>query len=650
MLQSMRNKTKGLVAVFVIGLLTIPLALVGVENLFNGSSNVGEAAKVDGSVITERDVQLATARERQRLQTQYGDNFPAAFFTDERLRESSMTSLVQRALMVNIAEKGKMTFSDRDIDQSIIEQPLFQVAGTFNQQQFLQSVRNLGHTALSFRALLKSDMLANQMQGAVVYSEFITDKEIDQTIALSQQTRDFSWITLPIGDLPKKTSVTEAEIAAHYEANKQKYLSNEEVSIEYIDLNVSDISKGITIDESAVMQQYDVIVASYSSSTDREAAHIMVEGSDEAAKQKIADLQDKLSVGENFNTLASDYSDDFGTRDNGGNLGVSNGDAFPDAFEEALLGLTSGQVSGPIEIDGATHFIKLLSIRENTAPSFESQQEKITIDLKRARAEEQFINDVQALEDLAYNAESLSEVADVLALNVIDTAFFSRVNASTVDTILQDSRILDAAFSEQVIKEGHSSNLLNISSDRVVVVKLLQHKPIRALTLVEKREAITIELQLEKAKAQIAEQASSLREALDDGTDIETLAAQNELTVSIKTGIQRNASGVPEDLMSSVFEMPHPLKIDGKSSSDDSNGTAVEVSLLERHLDNGDYVLVSLSKVVAGDAESLTSAERQSFRSSLSSSIAGDEYRAWQAQLDSNADVKIYRSQNSAVY
>jgi peptidyl-prolyl cis-trans isomerase D len=641
MLQSMRNKTKGLVAVFLIGLLTIPLALVGVENLFNGTSNVGEAAEVDGSVITERDVQLAIARERQRLQTQFGDSFPAAFFTDERLRESAMESLVQRALMVNVAEKGNMTFSERDVDQAIIEQPIFQIAGTFSQQQYLQSVRNLGHTALSFRGLLKSDMLANQIQSAVVSSDFITDKEIDQTVALSRQTRDFSWITLPLGDLPKTMPVSEAEVAAHYDANKQDYLSVEEVAVEYINLNIDDISKGITIDEAAVQQQYDSIVASYNSSTEREAAHIMIEGGDEATQQKIVDVQAKLTAGEDFSVLASDYSDDFGTRDNGGNLGISNGDAFPEAFEKALLNLTSGQVSEPIEIDGATHFIKLVSIKENSAPSFESQQAKITAELKRAQAEEQFIQDVQALEDLAYNADSLVEVANELGVNVVKTKLFSRANAATIDVVLQDSRIVEAAFSEQVVNEGHSSDVLNVSSDKVAVVKLLEHKPVRTLTLDEKSEAIISELQLKKAKAQIAEQANVLREALDNGGDIATLAEQRQLTVSTQTNTQRNATSVPEELLSSVFEMAAP-----EVALDDPT----KLSLLERHLDNGDYVLVNLLKVIPGDTESLTDTERESFRNSLSSSIAGDEYRAWQAQLESNADVKIYRSQNSAVY
>jgi len=343
-----------------------------------------------------------------------------------------------------------------------------------------------------------------------------------------------------------------------------------------------------------------------------------------------------LLAGDDFAALAAEYSDDFGTRDNGGNLGVSTGDAFPDAFEETLLTLSAGEISEPVEIDGATHFIQLISVEENAAPSFDSQKAKIIADLQRAQAEEQFIQDVQTLEDLAYNADSLAEVADEIGVNANTTALFSRDTASTIDPILQDARIIEAAFSEEVIKEGHSSEVINLSADQAVVLKLIDHKPVRTLTLDEKRESIKTELQLEKAKEQIAEQARALRVALDEGQSITEVAESASVSVNTQTNAQRNTAGVPEDLLAEVFTMPYPS---------DSG-----VSLLETHLESGDYVIVSLSKVTPGDTENLTDAEKESLRTSLSSGISADEYRAWLAQLESNADVEIYRSQNATVY
>lgn len=634
MLQSMRSKIKGLVAFFLIALLTIPLALVGVENLFNGNNNIGEAAEVNGKVITEREVQLAMGRERQRLQSQLGDNLPADFLSDERLRSPVIERLVQRGLIASVATEGKMTFSAQEVDKAIIQLPDFQLEGKFDSQRFVQVVRTIGHTPTSFRALVKEDMLVNQMQRAIISSDFITDNEIQHSVALSRQTRDFSWVTLPLGNLVDTVQVSEDEVTAFYEENKATYLSEEQVSIEYIDLNIANIEKTISLDDDTIRAQYEQFVSSYVTTTEREAAHIMIEGDDSAAQEKIAMVAEKLAAGEDFSALATEYSDDFGSRDNGGSLGGSTGDAFPEEFEAALLDLIEGQVSGAIQIDNATHFIKLVALTEQTPPSFEEQKPIIEEQIKRVRSEEKFVEDVQSLEELAYNAENLENVASELGLDVGKTALFSRTTLQ--DAILQDARVVTAAFSDEVIQEGHSSEILELSSDRVVVVKLLEHKPVRTLSLDEKRDAILAELKLEKAKAQLALKASEVRKSLDEGNDMTTAAQAHSLVVSSQVAAQRNVADVPVELLTAIFEMAGPEE--------------GQVTLSGQHLENGDYTIVSLTKVSDGNIEDLAEVERTSLRGNLSTSISGDEYRAWQTLLRDQGSIEVYSSRSATQY
>jgi peptidyl-prolyl cis-trans isomerase D len=630
MLQSMRSKIKGLVAFFLIALLTIPLALVGVENLFYGNNNVGEAAEVNGTVITEREVQIAIGRERQRLESQLGDSAPLDLLTDENLRASAIESLVQRGVLASLAEKGNMTFSNKDVDQTIVTLPDFQVDGKFDPQRFTQIVRSIGHTPTSFRALLKEDMLVNQIQNAVLSSDFITDSELQRSFGLSRQARDFSIINLPLGKLPSTINVSDDDILSFYEENKANYLSEEQVSVEYIELNVSDIEADVTIDEESIRQQYEQIVQSFTESTEREAAHIMIEGDDDAAQQKIATVKEKLAAGDDFAELAKEYSDDFGSRDNGGNLGTSAGDSFPEGFEKALLTLSEGQVSEAIDIDGATHFIRLIQVIEKTAPTFEEQKSIIASELKRARAEERFVEDVQSLEELAYNAESLAEVADTLALTMGKTALFSRTD--TTDEILQDKRVLAAAFSDDVLQKGHSSEVLELSTDRVVVLKLLEHKPVRTLTLEEKSKEIVEHLQTERAKAQLAVQVKDIRDELDSGRTMASVAEEKALSFTKKVGVLRNASDIPLEILSLAFDLQAPK--DG------------EVTVSDQYVDNGQYIIVSLSKVSSGDINALPEAERTSLRVNLSSSTAADEYRAWQDNLREESSISIYRSES----
>lgn len=623
----MREKIKGVVAFFVVGLLIIPLALFGIEGFFSGGGHTYDVADVNGQIITEIDLSRAISGEQQRLRNQFGDNLPAEFSSEERLRQPVLNSLIGRALLADVAIKGGMTFSDEEIDKIIVARPEFQEDGVFDQHLFMQFIGSIGESTASFRQAFKEDISVGQLQNAIVGTDFVTENEVINSVRLSRQTRDFSWLTLPLDGLPETMPLTVAEITTHYEDNKADYLSEELVSVEYIQLDVADLMQDIAIDEADIRAQYEQTLRNLESEAEREAAHILIEGDNEAAQQKIVEVQEKLDAGEDFATLAAEYSDDFGSKDNGGNLGISAGGGFPEDFEEALKTLTEGEVSGPVEISGSTHFIKLVSLTQKEPPKYEEQKATIELELKRIEAENQFIVDTQALEELAYNAESLAEVAEDMGLPLLKSELFTRQGGDS--EITRDSRVRNAAFSQDVLEEGLSSPIIGLSEGRIVVLKLIEHQPVRTLSLDEKRDDIESELKLEKAKAQLAERAVEIRKALDEGQTLAAVGEAQELSISSQVEAGRNAADVPRELLQTIFEVTSP-----KSG---------EVRIIEEYLENGDYVIAELSKVTDGTMDQLTEVENTNLRGSIASNLATDGFRAWQVKLEENASIERFQ-------
>lgn len=80
-------------------------------------------------------------------------------------------------------------------------------------------------------------------------------------------------------------------------------------------------------------------------------------------RKQLNGFRDRVNKGENFNVLATLYSDDQGTAVKGGELGfVNRGDLVPE-FERAAFRLKEGEVSEIVESQFGLHIIQLISRR-----------------------------------------------------------------------------------------------------------------------------------------------------------------------------------------------------------------------------------------------------------------------------------------------
>ncbi|MBX2807102.1 MAG: SurA N-terminal domain-containing protein [Cellvibrionaceae bacterium] len=624
MLQAMRDNLKGTVAFIIVGFLAFIMA-ASLVNLSGNSHSTehGEVATVNKQVITERDVQIGMMQERQNLQNQYGDSLPAEFLSEERLRAPVIQGLVVNKALIDKAASNGMVVPVKELDKLILQTPNFQEEGIFNRELFVENLRRIGHTPASYKNVLEETLIAEELRNAFTATAVLTPAYIEQAVALSQQKRDFSWLSLPLGDLPGQIQVADEEIQSYYDANKANYLTEERVAVEYIQVKVSDFNEQLIVTEEELQSQYQAEISQIEKTTEREAAHILIEGDSDEAQEKLAQVQEKLSAGEDFSALAAAYSDDFGSKGNGGFLGTTTGDAFPEAFEAALLELGEGEVSGPVQIDGATHIIKLLRVKKTEIPTFDASRGRIEAELKNLQAEERFIETVAALKDLAYNADNLADVAEQLALSVEKTALFTR--AGNLDPVLGDRLVLDAAFSEQVLTQGFTSDVLELTPQHALVLNLIEHQPVRTLSLEEKRDDIIAQLQLSQAKTQLREQLDGYISALSAGSTLSELAEQHQLTMNKQVGAERNSSTVDQALISHVFSLSRP--------TDD------KPVLSTIYLENNDLALVSLTAVTDADFNSLTEEEQRSIRLSLSRGLSTIEYQAWQSLLLDEADV-----------
>lgn len=619
MLQNLRDNSRGVISFILIGFLVIIFALTGVEALFNWDTSANQAAKVNGEQVTEMDVARAISMQKQQMLNTYGDQIPPEFLTDEYLRKPVVDNLVQRMVLAQAAGEAGMAVGNTYLSEQIASAPQFKnEAGVFDNNRYQQVLRTMGYTHSTYTKILADEIIVNQLQAGVSATAFATPSQLDDVVALSFQSRDLTYAILPAAKVRESIQIDAAEIQTYYDANQQMFTSEEQVAVDYISLSVAELMKNITVTEDQLHKQFEQNQSSFVAAPERQAAHILIEGDNQ---DKIKTVADKIAAGEDFSALANEFSDDLGSREQGGDLGFSKGDAFPAEFELALAALKVGEVSTAVKTEAGTHFIKLLAEKGSEPPSFEEQKASIEDQLKRAEAENLFVAQLEKLREESYNAESLQEVAQTLDLKAENSGLFERSKGSG---LMANAKVVAAAFSAEVLQEGNSSDVIEIDSSNVVVLKKTDHKPSQIKPLADVQEQITNTLKDQKAKLLLEEQAAKLIADLKSGGNFSELSEAAGIEFKQAKAATRNSVDIDSDVLRHAFTMNKP----SASPTFDRVMTAA-----------GDLAVIAVEAVTPGGGESVTPEQKTAIAAQLGNIYGKNDFSSFQKFLKNAADI-----------
>jgi peptidyl-prolyl cis-trans isomerase D len=617
MLLDFRNNLRG-VAFGITIVIALIFALTGTGSLFLSTPDSESAIVVNGADISEREVMQATARERARILNSNPD-MDRSLVEDEALRPQAMRQLIYRELLIQAAKEQGLGVDPALISDLILDVEQFQTDGQFDEDRFRYAIRSQGYTSSSkFTEMLTDQFLVEQLSNGIINSSFVTDAELSNLIALAEQKRSFDYARLPLKPFKDEVALTDAQISDYYQENLLQYMTERKLSVEYIELNSAMLLQDQEVSEEDIQARFEQEKQSADNSSSLRAAHILL---GEANAELIAEVQSKIDAGDDFAQLAADYSEDIATAENGGDLGFTTGDTFPESFEDALAALEVGQVSAPVETVSGTHFVKLLEI-EKTEFLFEEQSERIAQELQQEAADSLMVEKLENLKEMAFNADNLQEVAEDLAL-VANVSEPFTVNGGA--GIASSTAVVNAAYSPEVADDGYASEVLDLGDDNYLVLKLKEDFPSRQQSLEEVRANVTKTLTNSIAQANIDAKAEEIQARLTAGASIQAVAEEFNLeTTSVKSG-ERNNAQVDSEVNAYVFELPTPRDAEVK----DGFNTA-----------NGDFVAVQLSEVVLADTDAVEEARVEQIRSIVEASTRNKEFSSYQETLIDQASIK----------
>ena len=616
MLDNFRNNMRGMATVIVIFIGGI-FAFSGTGSLFLSGAGAETELVINDEQVSALRIQQAISVEKRRILSE-NEGLDPALVDDELIRPGVLQQMIGRKVIAQAAADQAMGISTKTVSELLVDTPSFQTDGRFDQDVFQYAIRQQGYTSATFIDMIKEDLLIQQVVQGIATTNFVTETELAALAGLTEQMRDYYYLTLPIAPIMDAVELSEEQISAYYELNKDQYQTDDQVVIDYIELNASQLTEGKSISPQEIQARFDQEAESADTAVSRQAAHILLA---EPSSELLAEIQAKLDAGEDFASLAKQYSEDFGAADTGGDLGFTTGDTFPESFEAALAELEVGQVSSAVETDAGTHFIKLLDIQTQTF-ELAAESSRIEQELLTELTANALIEKLEMLKELSFNAESLAVVAEELGLTAQTSGAFSRVGGEGVASY---PAVLKAAFSSEVVDDKYASEVLELGNDRYIVIKLNESISARQKELAEVRSTVTGSLKATIAKQTIAEQGALLLASVEAGESVEAVAKANALDWQVGLMVKRNGGGVNPEILNAVFQMQSPAD------------AAVTEGFYMR---NGDYVVASLIKVMQGDVAKLSRQQKVSLTYATSSINGSREIQAYQSSLVSDADIK----------
>jgi peptidyl-prolyl cis-trans isomerase D len=246
--------------------------------------------------------------------------------------------------------------------------------------------------------------------------------------------------------------------------------------------------------------------------------------------------------------------------------------------------------------------------------------------LRKHKAEEQFYELSQKFQNLVYeHPESLTPAAEALGLRIMQSDWFS---SSGGNGIVGQPKVVEAAFSPEVLAQGRNSGSIEVGANAFVAVRALARREATTRPLAQVRPEIEQIVKAQLAQEEAEKFGVKMLEQLKQGENFAALARSQGLQVVVPKPIgRREHPGVDNRIVEAVFKAPRP-------ASDKPHYDGLP-------LGKEGYAIFALKRVEQGNAKPADAVKNQA-KQALENRRGQEYYTAYLAGLRKQANVRVY--------
>lgn len=611
MLTRIREKLSTWVIALLLLFVAIPLVFMGLGNYQSASDSY--AFKINDQVITTSQLEQEVFQYRQALESNTQGAMPP-FYTNKFIRNITMDYMLRTIILDNIAKDIGLVYHNESILDQIYNTSSFRDESGFNKDIYKSQLYRIGMSPQAYEGYVHQKGISEQLKNAITSTTIITTQEKIDLIKFRHHKRKVNYKIIKFNDISKSISISEQNIKAYYDENKSSYMSPALAKYEYIDIDKNDIIKDVSVTEEIIKNIYEsnLVAGEYNKPAQFKINHLLVKNISDSSKDMIKKARDDIISGLSFEQAVNLYSNDEETITNKGYLGEFISSDLPIYLSNQLIKLKTGDISDIIESDKGYHLMMILNKTSENPSSLDEVREVIKADYKKEMGTREYFDIIDEVNDRNFTKKyNLSEISSDLNLSLSNSKYISKNNGYG---IFNFDYVRDQVFTDDVIKNNQTSELIYINEDRFIVTQLLSYKKPIQMSYEDSKDIIKALMLNQEAESLIKSSAENLRDDMNAGI--------SEIDSSFDVFSGTMDSEIIDNNLKEIFF-----------------ATSSETGFLSAKL-NKDYLIYNISNIIYPDnIEAINNSD--DYYNFISNTRSESEFNLFYKNVSSNLDIII---------
>ncbi|MGD1093138.1 MAG: peptidyl-prolyl cis-trans isomerase [Bryobacteraceae bacterium] len=499
----------------------------GYGSTTGSSTDTTTLANVDGQKLSADQVQRSVQDlvRAGRLPADMVDVYVPQFI-DQMIRETAA---------VREFQSMGLTVSDDEVLTGLMSAyPQFFQNGALVAKDQLEAVlAQQGQSLQDAIEDMRKSLLLRKVQNMMLATAIVSPKELDNELIKKDEKVKIDYIAFPPAKFHDEVKPTPEDIRAYFDAHRGNYTIPEKRAFQVLVVDQAKVEDSLVISDAQLRAAYSANMDNFRMPERVKVRHILVKTTDKSdadKKQALAkanDILKQVKSGGNFPDLVKKYSDDTGTKDQGGEMWIVRGQTVPE-FEKEAFSLKPSEISGIVSTEYGYHIIQVLEKESPHVKPFDEVKAGLAADLKKDGVTEK----VQSLADQVHAAleKSPGSAADIAKQLNVELVTVPAGKAGDPIPTLGTSPEIDGALAG--MKKNDVSPVLALPANRLVVVVLNDRTPARPAEFDEVAAQVRDNVINDKATAIANDRAKAAADRLKAGEDIDKVAKSMKLDLS----------------------------------------------------------------------------------------------------------------------